>query len=80
MLALLSFLDHQKVPFPLGEGTSTSLPDLIVFADTHLTQGSLSCWVVSRGPASGMQRRLKLISVSWGSSPSPGLPRLALSP
>lgn len=78
MPALFSFLDHQKVPFPLGEGTSTSLPDLIVFADTH--SGSLSCWVVSRGPASGMQRRLKLISVSWGSSPSPGLPQLALSP
>lgn len=46
MPALLPELDHQQVPFPLGAGTSTSLPDLTVAADNHLTHGSLLNWVV----------------------------------
>lgn len=46
MPALLPELHHQQVPFPLGAGTSTSLPDLTVAADNHLTHGSLLDWVV----------------------------------
>lgn len=79
MPALLLFLHHQKVPFPLGNRTSTSLPDLIVFADSYLTWAPCPAgWLIGALPR--MQRRLKLISVSWGSGSSPGLPRLALSP